>query len=350
MRMEISIEKFGEYEGKKINAYTIKNQNGFEVTCIDYGCIITNIIAPDREGKLESVVLGFDDIDDYLKYSPFFGAVVGRVAGRIQGSEFELNNQKYTLPANENGNHLHGGNGFDKMVWTGEVIEGRDEASVAFIYTSPDGEEGYPGNVGAKVTYTVNNNNELKITYDATTDQDTLLNLTNHSYFNLSGNLKNNVLNHELTMKSDKVIELDSELLPTGNYLDVANTPFDFQSGRKVEDGITSTHPQNILVGNGYDHPFMLEDNHNQEIVLTEKESGRKLVVETDDPTVVFYTGNSIPTGEFNIRGVESAKYLGLCLETQAPSDSIHHPHFIQCILRKGETYHKQTLYKFGTI
>lgn len=348
--MHIIQKQFGELDGKKITAYTLVNDRGMEVTSLDYGCIITNILAPDRNGELENVVLGFDTIEEYRDYSPYFGAIVGRVAGRIKNAEFELNDTVYHLAKNDNGNHLHGGlQGFDKVLWKTETFHTADSVGLEFSYMSKDGEEGYPGNLNIKVTYTLNNTNELLIACTGETDQRTLINITNHTYFNLSGNAKRNILNHQLTLKSNQLVELDQELIPTGAILNVENTPFDFRGGRKINDGVVSKNPQNILVGRGYDHPFLLAENQNGEIKLVDEESGRIVVVETNQPAVVLYTGNQL-SADFSIRGVRASNHLALCLETQGVPDSIHHPGFPSIILEPGDTYRSETKYRFGTL
>ena len=345
--MKVLQQQFGELNGDVVYSYTLKNNQGFEVTCLNYGCIITKILMPDINGKAENVVLGFETVDDYLKYSPYFGAVVGRVAGRIKNGEFELEGKTYHVTKNENNNHLHGGvKGLSHVIWKANIIEKTDSASVEFFYTSPDGEDGYPGTLDMKVIYTIDDTNQLKITYQGTSDQTTLLNVTNHTYFNLSGDLKRDVLHHTLKMKSDHFLELNDALLPTGELLAVENTPFNFRQGRYIEDGVTSTHTQNKIAGVGYDHPFLLSENFSQEIVLSDEESGREVVIETDQPCVVLYTGNQLGDS-FTIQDVPSRRYLGLCLETQGLPDAIHHPHFPSVVLNKGETYHSQTNYTF---
>ncbi|GGH85868.1 aldose 1-epimerase [Pullulanibacillus pueri] len=345
--MKVSQEVFGQVDGKPVHQFTIENEHGMVLSCLDYGCIITKLIVPDRKGIFENVVLGFDTLEEYQKYSPYFGAVVGRVAGRIANGAFELDGENYQLPKNEKNNHLHGGpHGFSHVLWDVNIIEEQESVSLEFTYRSPDGEAGYPGTVDVKVTYIFNEKNELHIHYDATTDQTTLVNLTNHSYFNLSGNLKRDVLNHTLFLDSDQFIELNDELLPTGQRLNVEGTPFDFRASRKIADGPKSSHPQNQLVGKGYDHPFLLNKQQSEEIKLTDEASGRALIVETSEPSVVLYTCNQLEEG-FDIRGVPSRPYLGVCLETQSPPDSIHHSHFQQCILEKGQDYHTHTLFKF---
>lgn len=346
--MQVKQENFGELNNQAVYSFTIKNDSGAELTCINYGCIITKMIVPDKQGNFENVVLGYDTFEKYLNDSLYLGAVVGRVSGRIKGARFELDGHSYTLEKNEQNNHIHGGiKGFSRVIWDAEVFKKENEAGVHFKYLSPDGEEGYPGNVAIKVTYTLNNDNELVITYDAITDKKTPLALTNHSYFNLSGNLKQDILNHTLKLKSDKFLELDQEFIPTGTMLDVSNTPFDFTEERTIKSGAVSNHPQNILVGEGYDHPFLLSRNHDEEIILKDPESGRILIVETDEVGVVVYSGNSISDKGY-IRDVPSRKHLGICLETQGLPDAIHHPTFPSIIINKEQKYNSVTKYKFG--
>ncbi|MFC3884503.1 aldose epimerase family protein [Bacillus songklensis] len=347
--MEITKETFGQLNDQTIYAYTMKNKNNIEVVCLNYGCVITKLMTPDADGNLENIVLGFDCIEDYIDFSPYFGAVIGRVAGRIANAEFELDGKTYKLAQNDQRNHLHGGiRGFSHVVWDTKVIENENDArSIEFTYASPDGEEGYPGNVTVKVIYTLNDQNELLISYEGTTEQKTLLNLTNHTYFNLGGNLKRDILDHTLNMKSDRFVELREDLIPTGNFLDVENTVFDFRKGRKIKDGVNSDHIQNSIAGGGYDHPFLLNTNNDQEVILYDEESGRCITIETDQPDVVLYTGSQLED-DYSMRGVQSRKYLGLCLETQGLPDAIHHPRFPSGILDKGEVYRSITKYTFG--
>lgn len=347
--MEITKKDFGTVNGKKVYLYTLENENGMKLSCTNFGCIVTEVYAPDRKGVFENVVLGFDHVDDYLQYKTYFGAIIGRVAGRIRGSEFELDGHVYKLPATEGKNHLHGGvKGLHERVWAAKEIKTEDAVGVQFSYLSEDGEEGYPGNVQLTTTYLLNNENQWVFTCKGITDKKTLLNITNHTYFNLSGHAKTDILNHQLTMKSDRFLELNEELLPTGKMLPTQNTVFDFTQGRKIIDGRESTHPQNILVGHGYDHPFLLSKNHDEEIVLLDELTGRVLTVETNQPSVVLYTGNQI-SDNFNIQeGIQGRKYLGVCLETQGLPDAIHHPKFPSVILDKDETYELKTTYTFG--
>lgn len=348
--MKVIQKPFGQINHQAVNQYTLVNDHGIEVSFINYGCIITKIITPDQEGIYENIVLGYETLNEYVKGNNFFGAIVGRVAGRIKGGSFELDGRTYTLAKNENNNHLHGGNkGFDQVIWNASVIENDEKTAVKFSYINPDGEEGYPGNLEVSVIYSLNNNNELVIQYHGFSDQDTLFNMTNHSYFNLSGNIKRDILNHSLKIKSDQFLELNQELLPTGNLLDVKGTAFDFTSERTIKTGVDSVHPQNKLAGNGYDHPFLLNTQHDDEIVLQDLESGRTLTIETDEVGVVVYSGNQLEPGS-QILGVPSRKYLGICLETQGLPDAIHHPQFPSWILEKGKEYTSETKYIFGVV
>ncbi|HJV32181.1 MAG TPA: aldose epimerase family protein [Bacillales bacterium] len=345
--MKVSRERFSK---ENVWEFMLRNDHGLEVHCLNYGCIITKILAPDRQGNFENIVLCFENMDEYEQNPPFLGAVIGRVAGRIKGAEFVLDGKTYSLEKNEGENHLHGGkNGFHTVLWDAELIEADDQVGICFSHTSFDGEGGYPGTVTVQVTYLLNNQNEFLVHYQAETDQKTILNLTNHTYFNLSGNAKRTVLGHTLKLDSSQFLELDDSLLPTGKKLDVTGSVFDFRNGRKIEDGAVSDHPQNRLVGNGYDHPFLLSSHWNEEIALWDEESGRKVVVETDEPSVVFYTGNSL-TEDLKVNGVTCQKYLGVCLETQGLPDAIHHPSFPTVILDKDETYTTKTKYTFMTI
>lgn len=339
---------FGEANGKNIYEYTLKNRNGIEISCLNYGCAITKMITPDNKGNYENIVLGFQDITAYQDNPPYLGVVVGRIAGRIQDAQFELEGKTYTLASNDGKNHLHGGlQGFHKVAWDVEIIDKEEETAIEFSYTSLDGEEGYPGTLAVKVTYTLNDENEFIIHYYAQSDKTTVFNPTNHTYFNLSGNLKRDISQHSLLVDSSQYLELTPELMPTGKFVDVNDTVFDFRTGRKIIEGIDSTDPQNIIAGRGYDHPFVLDSNFNREIVLHDEESGRSLVVETDAVGVVLYTGNQIPRN-LDMNGVKSRPYLGLCLETQALPDAIHHSNFPSSTLEKEQEFSTVTKYTFS--
>ncbi|WP_251551529.1 aldose epimerase family protein [Neobacillus muris] len=345
--MEINSQVFGQIDGQQVLEYSLTNDSGMTVSFLNFGCVITKVLVPDRQGNVENVVLGFDNLDDYLKWSPYFGAVVGRVAGRIQGASFELDGKEYHLTVNEGTNQLHGGNkGFNSVIWQAEPIEEEEAAGVKFFYRSVDGEEGYPGNLETIVTYLLTNENELKISYEARTDQPTLVNLTNHSYFNLSGHNKRDVSEHNLKLDNDRFVELGPDLIPTGTLLETSGTPFDFRGGRQIKDGIESVHPQNLLAGNGYDHPLVFSKQGENKILLSEAESGRALEVTTDQPCVVVYTTNQLE-GPFTISGVPAKKYLGICLETQGLPDAIHHSEFPSVVLKPEEVYRQLTAFRF---
>ncbi|AGK53964.1 aldose epimerase family protein [Bacillus sp. 1NLA3E] len=348
--MKVTKDVFGEVDCQVVKSYQVRTDNGMEFTCIDYGCTITKIVVPDKNGIKENVVLGFDTIEEYLNFSAYFGSVIGRISGRIKNAVFTLNGETFKLAENDNGNNLHGGpHGFNQVIWNSSIEEKKDVVNITFTYTSLDGEEGFPGTLKVKVRYTIKNDNEIIISYQAISDKKTIVNLTNHSYFNLSGDLKRNILTHEVTLKSDSYLELDDQLLPTGTFLPVENTVFDFRNGQQVLQGVNSGHPQTKIVGNGFDHPFLLNTNNDQEISLVDHESGRKLVIETDQPCVVFYSGNAL-NNKFKIRGVQSVQHLGLCLETQIPPNMIDHPNFLSAILEANELYSTKTKYAFGIV
>lgn len=348
--MEVTEGIFGELNGQAVKSYTVRNDRGMEFTCIDYGCTITRIMVPDKNGVKENVVLGYDTLEEYLNYSPYFGCIIGRISGRIKHAKFTLDDETFTLANNENEHHLHGGDkGFHNVIWNSSVETKADEVHIVFSYTSPDGEEGFPGNLKMDVTYSLNNDNEIIISYQGVSDKKTIVNLTNHSYFNLSGKLKRTILEHELTLKSDSFLELDLSLIPTGNVLSVDGTVFDFRKGQQILQGVRSQHPQTKIVGGGYDHPFLLHTNHQQEIILVDYESGRMLEIGTDEPCVVLYTGNALENG-VTIGGVPSEKHLGLCLETQRPPNMINNPDFPSAVLEANKVYSTKTKYAFKCI
>ncbi|WP_407270195.1 aldose epimerase family protein [Radiobacillus sp. PE A8.2] len=333
-----------------ITLYTLVNDNGMEVSCLNLGGVITKIMAPDRNNNIENVVLGFRNLDDYKQNPTYFGALIGRVAGRIQGSQFELDNEVYSLEANNEENHLHGGShGFHAAIWDVAPFENADEVGLKLSHFSPDGEGGYPGNLQVNVTYTLNNKNELAISYQANSDHKTALTLTNHSYFNLSGNLKNDIKNHKVTLNSSKFVELDAELIPTGKQLSVENTVFDFQLGRQIIDGVKSDYDQNLNAGKGYDHYFLFDHTRPEQAIVEDQQSGRKLIVTTDQPGMVMYTSNSLDDSLELLEG-PSKQHLGICLETQASPASLHHEGFPSVILNKDETYTAKTTFTFDVI
>src|SRR5699024_8138890 len=238
--------------------FILENKNGMQVHILNYGGIITKIMVPDKNGRFENIVLGFQDYWNYKENPDYFGAIIGPIAGRIEQGCFELDGETYKLEKNEGTNHLHGGlNGFHQVVWEGETFRNSNEVGVKLTYQQNGKEQIYPGNIKAHVTYSINNLNQLGIDYSATTDKKTPVTVTNHTYFNLTGNLKDTVLNHQVKMNSDRYLKLDHRLVPTGDVLEVKDSPFDFKDGRKLKDGTFSNHEQNRLVGHGYDHYFL---------------------------------------------------------------------------------------------
>jgi aldose 1-epimerase len=337
--------------GTRIESFTLTNANGVEVKAITYGAIITSWRTPDRDGRMADIVLGFDDPAAYVKNnSPYFGAIVGRYGNRIAKAKFVLDGQTYTLAANDGANHLHGGKqGFDKVVWTGEPIKGG--AGVAFTRISPDGEEGYPGSLKVRVTYTLTDKNELVVAYEATTDKPTPVNLTQHSYFNLAGQGTGDVLAHELRINADRYTPVDATLIPTGELAPVANTPFDFRKATAIGARINGEHPQ-LQFGRGYDHNWVLARSGgglSLAAEVYEPKTGRTLQVTTTEPGLQFYAGNFL---DGTITGKEGRVYrhrYGFCLETQHFPDSPNKPTFPSTVLRPGSTYQTRTVFITGT-
>lgn len=327
--------------------YTLSNKAGMSVSFLNYGGIITKMITPDQNGKLENIVLGYENYNEYKDNPNCFGAIIGRVAGRIENAQFHLNGQEYHLQNNEGNHHLHGGEtAFHHTLWDASPIHQETRIGVKLTHTSPDGEGGYPGRVHVSVTYWLTTDNDFIIDYEAESDQDTALTLTNHTYFNLSG-LKDTVGQHVVTMNSDRFLELDEELIPTGKLVDVSNTPFDLRHGKSLEEGFNSTYPQNLIAGNGYDHYFLLNDTDQPNILVEHEQSGRTLTVTTNQPGVVMYTANGLEDG-LKLNGGMSEKHLGVCFETQGPPASLHHDDLPSIILKANETYEKQTVFSFG--
>jgi aldose 1-epimerase len=340
----ISKEYYGETGGNKIFLYTLKNSKGMQVKVINYGGAITDIITPDKNGQFESVVLGFDALKPYTGHeNSLFGSTVGRVANRISNAKFRLDGKEYTLTSN-----IHGGQqGFDRKVWSIEEVNTGKAAALKLTYLSKDGEEGFPGNLNVTVTYTLTQNNELKIDYLATTDKATPVVLTNHSYFNLSGSKSANVLNTELTIFADQYLESGAGNIPTGKIMDVTGTPFDFRRSQQIGKRI-----EEIKDGNrGYDLTYVLRNKTGKPGLAArayEPLTGRSMEVYTTEPGVVFYTGNYLSNEVVGRNGKPFTKHGAFCLETQHFPDSPNKPKFPTVILRPGETFKSQTVYKFS--
>jgi aldose 1-epimerase len=345
MPARVQKSSFGKLpDGTAVDLYTLTNANDLLAKVAAYGAIITELHMPDRQGQLRDIVLGFDNLAQYLKRHPYFGATVGRVANRIAKGRFTLDGQTYTLATNNRPNHLHGGlKGFDKMVWRTEPQAG---AAVKFTYTSPDGEEGYPGTLAVAVTMTLTDANELRLDYAATTDKATPVNLTNHSYFNLAG--EGGALDHELIIAADYYTPVDSALIPTGEIKPVKGTLMDFTQPQPIGSRFAQFHTQPV----GYDHNYVLNAGGKGLALAArvyEPRSGRVMEVHTTQPGVQFYTANFLDGSLTGKRGVVYRQHSAFCLETQHFPDSVNQPEFPSVILRPGQTYRHTTSYKFST-
>jgi aldose 1-epimerase len=350
--MTVAKKAFGQMpNGKKVSEYVLTNAHGMQVSLLDYGATVKDIMAPDRDGKYANVSLGFSNLKDYQEKSPYFGCTAGRYANRIAKGMFSLDGKEYKLTTNNGPNHLHGGErGFDKHLWQARVSE--TETAVSFSRRSPDGEEGYPGTLTSKVTYTLTNDNELKVEYEATTDKPTVLNLTNHTYFNLAGEGDPTILDHELTIHADKYVATDETNIPT-SVDKVIGTPFDFRKPTVIGKRIEADHPQ-IKYGKGYDHTWVVEqgeDSLSHAATLRDPGSGRVMDIYTDQPGIQFYAGNYLDSSFKGQGGKVYPLRSGMCLETQVFPDSPNHQGedgWRSCVLRPGETYKHLTVHKFS--
>lgn len=338
-------EEFGTLKnGTKVQLYTLSNSSGMEVKITNFGGIITSIKTPDKTGTFENVVLGFDNLDKYLEGTPFFGAIIGRYGNRIAQGEFTLDGEKYTLAKNNGNNHLHGGEiGYDKVLWEASP---KGKNAVELSYLSKDGEEGYPGNLNITVVYTLTEQDELKIDYKATTDKATPVNLTNHSYFNLSGDPETLILDHTLQVDAANYTPVNRELIPTGEIAQVEGTPFEFTTPQEIGSRIND-------VRGGYDHNYVLDKTTNELTLIAslyDDQSGRKMEILTTEPGLQFYSGNFLDGSIIGSDGKKFEKYSALCLETQHFPDSPNQNTFPSTILRPENTYISSTIYKFSAI
>lgn len=349
--MRITKKPFGRTNNREIYLYSLVNNNGMRADITNFGGAIVSLYAPDRNGKLQDIVLGYDNLDDYVRPNPYLGAIIGRHANRLEGACFTLNGVLYQLNKNEGNNQLHGGiEGFNKKVWSSEVIGDSQQESLRLKYFSPDMEENYPGNLDVTVTYTLTDENELVIDYHAVSDRDTVVNLTNHAYFNLSGHDSGTIYQHQLMLNAHRFTPISKECLPTGEIRDVAGTPFDFTRMKAVGQGLLECmDDEQMQCGSGYDHNFVLDvsgKKPEKAAELYDPQSGRFMEVYTTKPGVQFYTGNHL--NEKGKGGAVYKKHSGLCLETQYFPNAMKHSHFPSPILRTGEVYHHITIYKFG--
>jgi len=347
--MKVEVRSFGICPEGEASLYELTNDHGMRVHLTNYGGIVQSLFVPDKNGILDDVVLGFDTLQHYVDGHLYFGALIGRYGNRIAGGKFTIDQNTYQLAVNNGPNSLHGGlKGFDKKLWKASVSQMEESVSIQLSAESPDGEESFPGKLQVKISYTLNNKNEFSIQYQASTDQATILNLTHHSYFNLKGAGNGNIMDHELYINADTITPTDKEMIPTGEFLPVTDTAFDFRSAKRIGLDIDKKNPQ-LVYGGGYDHNYVLNTN-NLELAARVKEntSGRVLEVYTTEPGLHLYTGNFIG----DITGKEKKKYhnrSGFCLESQHFPDSPNHPHFPTTVLRPGEVFSSETIYKFFT-
>jgi aldose 1-epimerase len=334
-------------DGREVTLYTVASPTGAKLRMIDYGGTIVSLDMPDRDGKMDNVNLGFDNIDTYLKHTAHLGATIGRFGNRIAKGKFTLDGKEYTLETNNGPNHLHGGsNGFDHVMWTGKEVDSPDAAGIEFTYVSKDGEANYPGTLTATATYWLTKNNELKIDYTAKTDKDTVVNLTNHAYWNLAGAGSGDILGEEMMINADKYLAVDDTLIPTGEMTPVKGSGMDLTSPKPLGPGVAELKTKG---GNGYDHCYVLRSGGGKMDLAAkvhDPKTGRTMEVWTDQPGIQLYSGNFLDGSETSGGFKQHAAF---CLETQHFPDSPNHPEFPTTVLKPGETFKSETIYKFGT-
>lgn len=348
--MSLETKFFGKTpDGRTITAYTLSNQSGVKARVIDYGCTVVNLWVKDKSGKVADVVCGFDDIEGYLKADGYHGATVGRVCNRIHDSKFTLNGVEYNLYPNDKPNSLHGGKvGFNNRLWKARIIADDDMPEVEFSYLSPDMEENFPGNLSVRASFKLTEEGGFSVRYCAVTDKDTIVNMTNHSYFNLGGYDSGTINDHLMWLDAGKINEVDKELIPTGNFLDVTDTSYDF----RTEKCISRDYDADDIQGKGYDTNYIFDGPEDYKLkhraTLTDPKSGRKMEVWTNQPCIQIYTANFVNEKDVPFKGgVTPVKNCGVCFETQKMPDSINHPDFTNVILHPGQIYDYTTVYKF---
>jgi aldose 1-epimerase len=339
--------KFGKMpDGREVELYTLTNASGMKARIMTYGAILVSLEVPDRNSKLGDITLGYDTLDGYIKESPYFGAIVGRYANRIARGRFTLNGVEYRLATNDGKNHLHGGDrGFDKVIWNAEPVKQEGAIGVKLTYISKDGEEGYPGNLACRVSYILTDKNELKISYEAETDKATPVNLTHHSYFNLAGQGRGDILGHEMMLNADRFTPVDEDHIPSGELRSVMDSPLDFTTPKTIGARIQE-------VKGGYDHNFVLNSGGGSLALaarVCEITGGRVMEIYTKEPGIQFYSGNLLNGSIKGKSGKIYSKHYGFCLETQHFPDSPNKPHFPSVILKPGERYKQVTIYRFYT-
>lgn len=352
--MNIQKQDFGKLpDGMSVDLYTLENDNGVIAKIITYGGIVVSLMVPDKHGKFDDVVLGYETLDGYMANTPYFGAIIGRYGNRIAKGKFSLNGVEYPLAQNNGKHHLHGGlKGFDQVVWEAVTFTHDDSVGLNLTYLSEDDEEGYPGNLHVTVIYTLTNNNALQIEYTATTDKDTVVNLTNHSYFNLAGAMSGrDIREHEIMLTADRFTPGDEGLIPTGELRSVKGTPMDFTQSTAIGARIHDEYDQLIIAG-GYDHNWVLNSRSDRSLALAarvyEPTTGRTMEVHTTEPGIQLYTGNFLDGSITGKGNVVYHKYAGLCLETQHFPDSPNQPGFPSTVLTPDEEYTQTTIYRFS--
>lgn len=347
----VRTEPFGQVDGQQVELYTLSNRRGVEAQITNYGATLVALKVPDREGQFDDVLLGYDTLEGYRQSTFYVGSIIGRYANRIAKGRFTLNGREYKLAVNNGENSLHGGlKGFDKVVWKAKLLATRTGASLELTYLSGDGEEGYPGNLSVRVVYTLTESNELRIDYSATTDQDTVVNLTNHAYFNLAGQGNGDILKHNLTIYADRFLPSDEKAIPTGELRSVAGTPFDFRSAKPIGARIAQDEEQ-LKFGNGYDHTFVIRGRAGvlrRAAMASEPSTGRSMEVWTTEPGMQLYTGNYLESTMVGKGGKRYGQRQGFCLETQHFPDSPNKPSFPTTVLRRGGRFNSTTIYKFA--
>lgn len=338
-------------QGDDIDQYILINKKGMKISVINYGGIITSWTARDKNGRYEDIVLGYNTLEEYENQVPYFGALIGRYANRIAKGKFKVEGKDYVLNLNNQSNHLHGGiKGFDKVIWNSKTIVSDSTVSLVLTYLSEDMEEGYPGNLKTKVTYTLNNKDEFRVKYEAVTDKPTIVNLTQHSYFNLSGDFDKTILNHKIVINADSYLPVNNSLIPTGELKNVSDTPFDFREPKFVGQHINNNHSQ-LKIGSGYDHCWVLNDQEKGLRFIAsayEPNTGRFLEVFSDKPGIQFYSGNFLEDTHTSKNKKPYKKHAGLCLETQYFPDTPNNKSFPSAILRSGEKYETETIFKLS--
>jgi len=351
-KQSVKKESFGTLpDGTPVDLFTMTNAQGMEIRATNYGGIVVSLRVPDKKGNLDDIALGFDDLRGYLANTPYFGAIIGRYGNRIANGKFTLDGKEYSLARNNGPNSIHGGlKGFNKVLWQAEPFQSPAGVGIILTYTSKDGEEGYPGNLKTKVTYTLTDKNEWIIDYEAVADNATPLNLTEHTYFNLAGEGKGNILGHILQLKANHFTPVDQNLIPVGELRAVKNTPLDFTEPTAIGARIDADYEQ-LHLGRGYDHNFAIDQKGSDPVLaarVKEPTSGRVLEVYTTEPGLQFYTGNFLDGTITGKQGHVYKRRYGFCLETQHFPDSPNHPDFPTTILRPGRTYHSRTIYKMS--